>query len=433
MIASAVIALGTLELAIRVFDLFAPARAAIVEASLRVARPADAPATDKQLHPFRGWSVRKNSKRQRPFQYESSGRANLFGFISTIDDYRDVNEADFSIGIFGGSVAGGVAIFGGDEIANEVARARPELTGRIRILNFASPAYKQPQQLMVLSEMILLGVSLDYVVNVDGLNEVVLGGWDARGGHHPLFPARWEMRLLVDMARGAPTDAFYETSAEIIRGRRAAERIESHATGWLGRSQLARAFVWALASRHHRRADELDAGLQSALAQGADAGLMAAIPDECLGREDGCRELIADIWTRSSRLMAAEASSIGAGYLHALQPSQYVPGSKRLTDEERQQAYGAGSVWMRGVQADYPLLRERAATLSARGVDFLDLTPSFAEVTDSIYVDTAGHMNRSGSGMVGERIGKRIAARLARASTLDSRLGRRGLPQAPHR
>ena len=226
---------------------------------------------------------------------------------------------------------------------------------------------------MVLSEMVLLGVPLDYVVNVDGLNEVALGGWDARGGHHPLFPARWEMRLLVDMGRGAPSDAIFESSAEIIRNRRAAERIESHATGWLGRSQLVRAFAGALASRHHRRAEALEAGLQSELTRGADAGLMASIPDPCLGREDGCRELIADIWARSSRLMAAEASSIGAGYLHALQPSQYVSGSKRLTDEERQQAYAPGSVWMKSVQADYPLLRERATALSARGVDFLDL------------------------------------------------------------
>jgi len=344
LIASTVVALGTLELAIRVFDLFAPARAVIVEASLRGARPADAPASDMQLHPFWGWTLRKNPKLQHPF--EPASHRNLLGFASTIDDYRDVNEADFTIGIFGGSVAGGVANWGGDEIAYEVARARPELAGRIRILNFASAAYKQPQQLMVLSEMILLGVPIDHVVNVDGLNEVAVGGMDARAGHHPLFPARPQMQALVDMARGAPTEAFYETSAEIIRQRRAAEGIESHATGWFGRSQLVRAFAGTLAGRHHRRADELEAGLQSALAQGADSGLMASIPDACLGREPGCRELIADIWTRSSLLMAAQASSIEAGYLHALQPSQYVPGSKRLSDEERQQAYAPGSVWM---------------------------------------------------------------------------------------
>ena len=204
LIASAVVALGTLELAIRVFDLFAPARVAIVDGSLRAARPAGAPASAKQLHPFWGWTLRKDSKRRSPFPYEVAGHRNLFGFLSTIDDYRDVDESDCAIGIFGGSVAGGVSNWGSDEIATELARAHPELDGRIRILNLASPAYKQPQQLMVLGEMILLGVPIDYVVNVDGLNEVVLGSAGARNGYHPLFPARWEMRALVDMVRGLP-------------------------------------------------------------------------------------------------------------------------------------------------------------------------------------------------------------------------------------
>jgi hypothetical protein len=422
LIASTLIALGTLELAIRVFDLFAPARTAIAEASLRGARPADAPASAKQLHPFWGWSLRKNSTRRGLFHDETSpGHRNLFGFVSAIDDYRDVNEADFAIGIFGGSVAGGVARWGGDEIEREVARTHPELVRRIRILNFAAGAYKQPQQLMVLSEMILLGVSIDYVVNVDGLNELVLGSSGARTGYHPVFPARWEMRALVEMARGAATDSFYEASAEIIQERRAAEWIESRATGWLFHSELVKALAGALAGRHHRRADELEAGLQSTLAQGTHAGVMASIPDACLGREPGCRELIADVWMRASLLMAAQASSIGAGYLHALQPSQYVPGSKHLTDQERQRAYAPDSVWMRSVQDDYPLLRERGAALSVRGVDFLDLTPSFSEVTDSIYVDTCCHMNPTGYGMLGEKIGKRIATRLASANAVSER------------
>jgi len=414
LIASAALALGTLELAIRVFDLFVPARTAIVEASLRGARPADAPASENQLHPFRGWAV-------RPSLLEDPGDANdlhrnRLGFRSTIDDYRSVDPNDFAIGIFGGSVAASIANQGGDEIVGRLARERPELAGRIRILNLASAAYKQPQQLMVFSEMILLGVEIDYVVNVDGFNEVAVGAVDALAGHHPLFPARANMRFLAEAGRGAPTDAFYEASAQIIRERRAAERIESRMTGWLGHSQLARAFAGALAGRHRRRATELDAELQTSLAEGADSGLMASIPDECLDGKRDCWPLIAGIWLRSSLLMAAQASAIGAGYLHVLQPNQYVPGSKRLTDQERKQAFSPGSIWMTSVRSAYPLLQSRATVLSDRGVDFMDLTPAFADVTESIYTDICCHMTEAGYGMLGERIGKRIAARLASAS-----------------
>jgi hypothetical protein len=357
--------------------------------------------------------------RPEPPKERGDGREvhrNRLGFRSTIDDYRSVDPNDFAIAIFGGSVGASIANQGGDEIVSALSRGHPELAGRIRILNFGSGSYKQPQQLMILSEMILLGVPIDYVVNVDGFNEVAVGAVDALAGHHPLFPARAKMRFLAEAARGAPTDAFYAASAQIIRERRAAERIESRMTGWLGNSQLARAFAGALAGRRRRLAAELDAGLQTMLTEGADSGLMASISDDCLDGEPDCWPLIADIWLRSSLLMAAQASTIEAGYLHALQPNQYVPDSKRLTDQEREQAFAPGSIWMTSVRGAYPLLQARATVLSDRGVDFLDLTPVFADVTETIYTDICCHVTDAGYGMLGEQIGKRIAVRLAPAS-----------------
>jgi hypothetical protein len=323
-----------------------------------------------------------------------------------------VPASDFAIGIFGGSVAAGVATWGGEEIVAAVERARPQLAGKVRILNFGSGSYKQPQQVMVLSEMILLGVPLDWVVNVDGLNEVALGEIDVLGGHHPLFPARPQMQVFADAGRGAPTDAFYEASAEIIRERRAAERLEARGNGALGRSALVRALTGALALRHRRRADELEAGLQAQLAQAPDSGLMASIPDECLERKQACWPLIASLWTRASLLMAAQSASIGAGYLHALQPSQYVPESKALTPAERRKAFAQGSIWMTSVRSAYPLLLAGAKQLSARGVDFLDLTPTFQGVTETVYTDICCHVNEAGYDLLGTRIGERLAQRL---------------------
>jgi hypothetical protein len=415
LIVSCFVALSSLELAIRIFDLFSASRAAIAAARSHADAPPDAPASDKLLHPFRGWSMRKRSKPLQPLPFEGGGRRNQLGFNSEIDDYRIFTESDFIVGIFGGSVAVGIAKRGSDEITNQLVHSRPDLAGKVRILNLATGSYKQPQQLMTLSEMVVLGIPFDYVVNVDGLNEVALGVKDAKAGHHPLFPAQAQMQALVDAARGAPTGAFYEASAEIIRHRRSAQRISSHASGWPFRSQLVQALAGALASRHQRKADELEAGLQGLLARGADAGLTASLPDPCLGGDSGCLDLIADIWERASRLMAAEASSIGAGYLHVLQPSQYVPGSKALTESERREAFLPGSGWMTSVQAGYPLLQARAPTLTAQGIDFLDLTPIFAEVTDTIYVDACCHPNPAGYDMLGERIGERIAERLREA------------------
>ena len=61
-------------------------------------------------------------------------RRNLFGFRSALDDYRNVEESDFAIGTFGGSVASNPAVLGGEELASALGALRPELAGRVRVL-----------------------------------------------------------------------------------------------------------------------------------------------------------------------------------------------------------------------------------------------------------------------------------------------------------
>ena len=75
---------------------------------------------------------------------------NAFGFRSEIEDYRELGEDDFVIGIFGGSVANELTLLGGDTIVATLSERRPELAGRIRILNFGLGGYKQPQQTILL-------------------------------------------------------------------------------------------------------------------------------------------------------------------------------------------------------------------------------------------------------------------------------------------
>lgn len=404
LLASTALALGAAELAVRGLDLFAEPRAALAEA--RRDAPPDARATPfgKQLHPFRGWTVRPGAPPKPGHEHPS--RRNLLGFMSTLEDYRDVPEQDFAIGIFGGSVAAGVATWGAEAIETALVRARPELAAKVRILNFGSGAYKQPQQLMTLSEMILLGVPLDFVVNLDGLNEVALGLADARAGHHPIFPSRPQLKGLADLARGAPSDAVLDAHVELRKERRAAQRIVD--ASWIDRSELAQAVGGALLLRSRRREAALEAQLQAQVA-GAGDGVLAALPDACLETAPGCMELIADIWLRASRLMAAQAASIGAGYLHALQPSQYVPDSKRFTEREAKRAVAPHSLWAAAVRSGYPLLQARGAALGAAGVDFLDLTDAYRKVAAPIYTDVCCHTNVEGYRILGERIGARVA------------------------
>ena len=42
--------------------------------------------------------------------YQRNNRTNLFGHYSEVEDYRQLAEADFVVGIFGGSVAADLAL-----------------------------------------------------------------------------------------------------------------------------------------------------------------------------------------------------------------------------------------------------------------------------------------------------------------------------------
>lgn len=226
-----------LEAAVRLLDLFPEPRRTTWDESAPAERPADSPGLSTVVHPYLGWSRRPAVALktlvplQRTFPdgppsdwYQRNNHANAFGFRSEIEDYREVGEEDFVIGIFGGSVANQLALLGGETIVATLSQRRPELDGRIRILNFGVGGYKQPQQTILLLEMILLGVPFDVVVKLDGFNEVALGASDAAAGHHPIFPYSGFHLRTVELSSGQPTPTAIELSASILRAGREVRR-----------------------------------------------------------------------------------------------------------------------------------------------------------------------------------------------------------------
>jgi len=108
--------------------------------------------------------------------------ANRFGFFSpyTYPQERDSGHGRH-VGVFGGSVASWLCILMGRDLERKCRIA----TGQsVKVLNFSSGGFKQPQQLNVLNFMHLLGQELDVVVEIGGFNEVALS-WDnyLRGVH----------------------------------------------------------------------------------------------------------------------------------------------------------------------------------------------------------------------------------------------------------
>ena len=66
---------------------------------------------------------------------------------------------------------------------------------------------------------------------------------------------------------------------------------------------------------------------------------------------------------RSSRQMWQLARTSRVAYLHFLQPSQYVPGSKVLTAKEKRRAIREQSIAEIAVERGYPMLRDAGRKL----------------------------------------------------------------------
>jgi hypothetical protein len=444
---AAVLGLALTEAAVRGLELFAPARQ-LVSRGDAVVEQEEAPAARALMHPFRGWQMRAG--RVLPAEELLEGAApvgteprpggrrvhNRFGFRSSFEDYRDLDPADFVVGVAGGSLASMLVVRAGRELEQSLAALLGLPVERVHVLNLASGGYKQPQQLAILAEMLLLDVPLDAVVNLDGFNEVVFGQLDAAAGKHPYFPSRYHITTVLELARAAPSPKRIQRWAELLGARESA-------AGWLrwGRDsrparllESARALAGALAQRDLDRARRLEA----ALAEGpddADAGTVSAeLDDPCLHEAGSCLALIVDLWQRSSLAMAQLCEGAGIAYLHALQPNQYVPGTKPLNAEEREKAFAPDHAWARAAARGYPLLIERGSELAQRGVAWADLTDVFAGVEQTLYIDDCCHVNADGSRRIVaalvERLRPLLAPRAARSSA-DERSVARAPSRAP--
>jgi len=423
-VASFVLALFVLEGATRMLDLFPAARGAYVDGIGAAAeQPGDASALETQIHPFLGWNRRPGIETrfrsnpiptfpdQQPSAWaESNGRANVFGYFSNWSDYRDVPRDHFVVGVFGGSVAGQLVNVAGDTLRDALRERLSDVKAPIEILNFGSGGYKQPQALISLTEMVALGVHFDLIVNLDGFNELVFGMVDAKLGRHPLFPSSVHYGTTLDLSRGAQSNFETELAGRVVQQKRLARAAVAFVSesSLLRNSEVARTVAGALAQRHDANATTLEGELQRLAATRSGDSSIASLSDPCLADADECFELIAGIWERASAEMAAIAHSIGAQYLHFLQPNQYVEGSKVLNEVERAHAfreYHATTSIRRG----YPLLREHGRRLQARGIDFRDMTQVFVDHAETIYRDDCCHMNASGYAILARAIADAVS------------------------
>ncbi len=355
-----------------------------------------------EVHPYLGFSYDPESRLRR---LRGEAPASAWGFADWANrsPVRRRGPGKVVVGILGASVASLLASQGLQTLEGELSQT-PRFAGReIEFVSLAVGGFKQPQQLMALNYALSLGAEFDLIVNLDGLNEVAWYRDDSwRNGVFHLYPNGWHrfLALLPD-----PTTEPLAAQRIWLTERRARWARSFQASRL--RFSVTVNLIWKLGDR---RAARREAVARKALLRkvcGEPRHAAQGPPHTFRDDDEMLAELVAT-WERCSLLLDRLCREHGIAYYHFLQPNQYVPGSKPLSDLEKKKAVLKDLPGKSFIEKGYPLMRQAGQRLARQGVRFHDLSMAYADNPNTLYFDDCCHINRAGAEALAEPIAQAL-------------------------
>ncbi|NDY56808.1 hypothetical protein G3N56_08635 [Desulfovibrio sulfodismutans] len=331
------------------------------------------------LHPYMG------------FVYDATYNAAVgpYGFVGD-DIVAEVADGNYNVVVTGGSVAGNFYVMEFYELKKRL-QAIPALAGKkINMACIATAGYKQPQQLLSVAYLLSLGARIDLLVNIDGFNEMVIPLTENQPeGISVFYPTMWK-DLTDDLGDSRQRILIGELSLVDAARTTLAKWFSWPGIDWSMTANL----TWflldnVLSGQAREKVNELER------TSGALKVFQKGPPDR--GDRDAVQERLADAWGTSSRLLGELAKSGEFAYVHVLQPNQYVPGSKPLSENEKKIAISPTPGMAETTAQGYERLAQRIADIEQAQIPFLDATMIFQNVTEDVYFDTCCHFNKLGN------------------------------------
>ncbi len=363
------------------------------------------PPLDEVLHPFLGWVLNADIPDGVEIA-ETNFPVNRLGFLDQGNSPTAGNPNRVRVAIVGGSVAWYFSMHGRKRLVERLQQDPRYQGQQIDVVSLALSGYKQPQQLMTLAWLLSLGASFDVVVNIDGFNEVTLHPAENHPKQvHVGYPRGWHERVR-ELPRSEIVHTLYRHSSLRIVRRDWALWFSELRFPCRYSPSLNLAWRW----RDNRLRQQLDQDLSVISSQWLNQArvYMHTGPENGYTNDEEMYDELVALWKRSSLQLHRLCQGNRIGYLHVLQPNQYVAGSKPLTAEEREIAIEPKHKYRPGVIHGYPRLVSAGRQLAAEGVDFLDLTMLFSKTRQPIYIDDCCHYNQQGNDMVADSIADRI-------------------------
>ncbi|MFH1062844.1 MAG: hypothetical protein V1747_08210 [Candidatus Omnitrophota bacterium] len=325
-----------------------------------------------------------------------------FGFLDTKIPIQKKSDNKIIIGIFGGSAAEILAQFGANTLKDALSQANAFKDKEIIVINLAIGSYKQPQQLMVLNYLLALGGEFDFVLNLDGFNELVLPVLrNIPNNVNPFFPRRWDLKV-VDTA-------IMETQIVILADilnlkQKSLRQANIVSCGILRFSSTARLINYCLERDLNSKITEKRMQLFNLQKEQTKdtRSVLGHGPDFNYDNEQALYLALTEFWARSSKQMRDLCSANKIKYLHFIQPCQYLPDSKNMNQTELDIAFDPNALHRPIVVKGYPYLKEQGQSLKEQGVALYDLSMVFKDCAQPLYIDTFCHFGQEGSQIVAQ-------------------------------
>lgn len=341
---------------------------------------------------------------------------NDFGYWSPVDYPYQKKDDEYVIGIFGGSVAYHLWLSSMDERSPVFKHLSSETGKKIITLDFASGGLKQPQQLMTLTYMLSLGQKFDFILNLDGFNELY------SSAHNVIdYKVHYSM----------PLAQYYNSimHAFLLRSQsgdsKLASLIEARESYRNRRDTTHSAIVYTVADAAYRYFVSTLGKLEAEISNERKNLLYPhqLVPTD-VDTWEKAQYGMADLWFRSSVNMKNLALANGTPYLHALQPNQYFS-KKKFTEKEINDYHIFGPhndlPFDRFVPMFYEAMLERSKNFQPSGVEFLDLTKIFEDSTETIWIDWCCHVNENGNNHLGSVIEDKMIQMIRKAAATHHR------------
>jgi hypothetical protein len=360
------------------------------------------PGVVLQVHPYVGYVEQP----PRAIGADASGRRTSYA-VSPYG-YADANSPiqrragdRVIIAVTGGSVAWAFHRHGTARLSERL-QTDPAFAGKdLVFVNLAVAGYKQPQQLMTLNYLLVLGAQFDIVINIDGFNEAALYEAENAAQHvFPAFPRSWHTRVEV----AGPKVARYLGPIENQVAHRLDLARRFSRAPWCY-SPVCNLAWWIADARAEIALRTLQEEYRDAPPPASNYTVDG--PGWRFASREALHRHLAALWQNSSIQLDNLCRANGIRYYHFLQPNLFVSESKPLTAAEAHMARHRDDMYRPGVLGVHPLLAAAGRVLQARGERFTDLTAMFTGHPEPVFVDIC-HLNQAGNDILADRIADAI-------------------------